>query len=189
MDLHYSQTTHAPCPARSGFTTLWIYTILKRRPCGQRPGVVSLPYGFTLFSNIFDRLKLTLSVSLPYGFTLFSNSVKSVTRKTGFHYLMDLHYSQTRYGISNGFFCFTTLWIYTILKPMVSVSKPGNRFTTLWIYTILKHLSVCRVGFISFTTLWIYTILKRNRILPQVYDVSLPYGFTLFSNIDSNCIR
>ena len=73
MDLHYSQTTHAPCPARSGFTTLWIYTILKRRPCGQRPGVVSLPYGFTLFSNVAGRLFFENLVSLPYGFTLFSN--------------------------------------------------------------------------------------------------------------------
>ncbi len=29
MDLHYSQTTNADILKGSGFTTLWIYTILK----------------------------------------------------------------------------------------------------------------------------------------------------------------
>ena len=36
-----------------------------------------------------------------------------------FHYLMDLHYSQTgsrSFWLNHGF---TTLWIYTILKPTV----------------------------------------------------------------------
>ena len=34
-------------------------------------------------------------------------------------------------------------------------------FTTLWIYTILKRQGVQMVLYWSFTTLWIYTILKR----------------------------
>ena len=56
-----------------------------------------------------------------------------------FHYLMDLHYSQTWYGISNSCFCFTTLWIYTILKRLYYTNDMRPCFTTLWIYTILKH--------------------------------------------------
>ena len=55
-----------------------------------------------------------------------------------FHYLMDLHYSQTkRVGVHIGL-CFTTLWIYTILKHFVLAVLQKYRFTTLWIYTILK---------------------------------------------------
>ena len=34
-------------------------------------------------------------VSLPYGFTLFSNSTVNTDGLYWFHYLMDLHYSQT----------------------------------------------------------------------------------------------
>ena len=102
---------------RACFTTLWIYTILKLFPLPVATAIVSLPYGFTLFSNFIITLKLKLSVSLPYGFTLFSNSTSllickfSVSLPYGFtlfsnglcqlvsalefHYLMDLHYSQT----------------------------------------------------------------------------------------------
>ena len=77
---------------------------------------------------------------------------------------------------------FTTLWIYTILKPICGkehyqeVSLPygftlfsnelyigikfGFRFTTLWIYTILKLSKSLDLTRYRFTTLWIYTILK-----------------------------
>ena len=34
----------------------------------------------------------------------------------GFYYLMDLHYSQTFAQPVHRWLCFTTLWIYTILK-------------------------------------------------------------------------
>ena len=37
-----------------------------------------------------------------------------------FHYLMDLHYSQTCNTASESSHGFTTLWIYTILKPQIS---------------------------------------------------------------------
>ena len=95
MDLHYSQT---PAPASLGcirFTTLWIYTILKRtiRRCSNL--FVSLPYGFTLFSNEVLQGILQGEVSLPYGFTLFSNYKADRKAEYEFHYLMDLHYSQT----------------------------------------------------------------------------------------------
>ena len=36
-----------------------------------------------------------------------------------FHYLMDLHYSQTMCANNPQCHCFTTLWIYTILKQGV----------------------------------------------------------------------
>ena len=52
---------------------------------------------------------------------------------------MDLHYSQTIIVIRGGGESFTTLWIYTILKPLVINRGLVDGFTTLWIYTILKH--------------------------------------------------
>ena len=57
--------------------------------------MVSLPYGFTLFSNTTDERRERRPVSLPYGFTLFSNATQETTADIAFHYLMDLHYSQT----------------------------------------------------------------------------------------------
>ena len=51
MDLHYSQTWVKLLFFHQGFTTLWIYTILKLAVAGRLFFEVSLPYGFTLFSN------------------------------------------------------------------------------------------------------------------------------------------
>ena len=164
MDLHYSQTINSYTSKCMCFTTLWIYTILKPAVFASRTGTVSLPYGFTLFSNKVGQWLDTLNVSLPYGFTLFSNpqvqstawllvslpygftlfSNYTVTVPIGtrvslpygftlfsnqnrrkfwlqkFHYLMDLHYSQTIRLTASANSCFTTLWIYTILKPQIS---------------------------------------------------------------------
>lgn len=39
---------------------------------------------------------------------------------TVFHYFMDLHYSQTATTEHKPAHSFTTLWIYTILKPQIS---------------------------------------------------------------------
>ena len=77
---------------------------------------------------------------------------------------------------------FTTLWIYTILKPQVVFNTFVDSFTTLWIYTILKRNSSCTLFRACFTTLWIYTILKLFPLPVATAIVSLPYGFTLFSN-------
>ena len=118
---------------------------------------------------------------------------------------MDLHYSQTRKFNQPLGFCFTTLWIYTILKHRQVVDNCRRGFTTLWIYTILKPFCVFYNAFYSFTTLWIYTILKppqshhtlktgfttlwiytilkRTTFYRCAFCVLLPYGFTLFSNI------
>ena len=147
----------------SSCSALWIYTILKLFCSRDQCGLVSLPYGFTLFSNGDD-----------YYIALDE-----------FYYLMDLHYSQTakqrnwlcyrfttlwiytilkQQGVhKKNFRCFTTLWIYTILKPCRPRWSAGNSFTTLWIYTILKPTSDIFVPVWSFTTLWIYTILKPTR--------------------------
>ena len=101
---------------------------------------------------------------------------------------MDLHYSQTVYRAIILSFSFTTLWIYTILKHCQSAANEHARFTTLWIYTILKRCQRCNHRSNRFTTLWIYTILKRQPYGLQRRKVSLPYGFTLFSNALLPCI-
>ena len=160
MDLHYSQT---PCLRRSMcrcFTTLWIYTILKPRGSREFVTLVLLPYGFTLFSNGVSLHYIKYIVLLPYGFTLFSNRLVVLFSVLWFYYLMDLHYSQTS---------------LTELKRICS-------FTTLWIYTILKPHCWPLAGCTGFTTLWIYTILKHDNPKARKAKVLLPYGFTLFSN-------
>ena len=190
MDLHYSQTVNTRVLFMISFTTLWIYTILKRqrqRAFGLQVSLpygftlfsnngfpffvklnVSLPYGFTLFSNFRYLLRVTQLVSLPYGFTLFSNRAKASDSPSPFHYLMDLHYSQTKPVRHFEVVCFTTLWIYTILKLNLDGIALLLGFTTLWIYTILKHVSGAQCVDLGFTTLWIYTILKRVVLLFNV---------------------
>ena len=78
-----------------GFTTLWIYTILKQMAKGLDTDGVSLPYEFTLFSNMLYMYADKLTVLLPYEFTLFSNVSCTSHFACQFHYLMNLHYSQT----------------------------------------------------------------------------------------------
>ena len=94
---------------------------------------------------------------------------------------MDLHYSQTHTRILPHAVCFTTLWIYTILKQNCTKSVQGQ-----FHYLMDLHYSqTCRPAggcSQSFTTLWIYTILKPAAGDYGVNFVSLPYGFTLFSN-------
>ena len=143
MDLHYSQT---PCLRRSMcrcFTTLWIYTILKPRGSREFVTLVLLPYGFTLFSNGVSLHYIKYIVLLPYGFTLFSNRLVVLFSVLWFYYLMDLHYSQTSLTELKRICSFTTLWIYTILKPHCWPLAGCTGFTTLWIYTILKPQISC----------------------------------------------
>ena len=96
---------------------------------------------------------------------------------------MNLHYSQTKGDTWHRHFSFTTLWIYTILKHREKYGTNTQRFTTLWIYTILKQPEYKDNELVSFTTLWIYTILKQVNLVAKPYTVSLPYEFTLFSNL------
>ena len=118
MDLHYSQTLHwclnLPPPVslpygftlfsnelfakgirENGFTTLWIYTILKLTLDLIEQGLsFTTLWIYTILKQCTDGA-LEAKVSLPYGFTLFSNQAAGVSEKRMFHYLMDLHYSQT----------------------------------------------------------------------------------------------
>ena len=55
-------------------------------------------------------------MDLHYSQTVDTSSGQPVL----FHYLMDLHYSQTEERPVSQFLSFTTLWIYTILKPQIS---------------------------------------------------------------------
>ena len=160
MDLHYSQTA-AGFNHRFFVSLPYGFTLFSNLSNIVNLGlVVSLPYGFTLFSNHRLGGLAGAAVSLPYGFTLFSNKISNLyskhmfhylmdlhysqtciqaaVRRQGFHYLMDLHYSQTIQYKGRGTGGFTTLWIYTILKPGFVSLDVEIRFTTLWIYTILK---------------------------------------------------
>ena len=119
---------------------------------------------------------MTFCSNFPLCFSAYPSSIIK------FFCLMDLHYSQTHSFCHPQYFGFTTLWIYTILKPVVPRPWHIPRFTTLWIYTILKLLFCSQLMDLCFTTLWIYTILKRTGTLGRSAAVLLPYEFTLFSN-------
>ena len=74
MDLHYSQTDLQAAALPLAFHYLMdLHYSQTADGLGVRVVFVSLPYGFTLFSNAFTMLVTEGSVSLPYGFTLFSN--------------------------------------------------------------------------------------------------------------------
>ena len=121
-------------------------------------------------------------VSLPYGFTLFSNRIRFAFTINRFHYLMDLHYSQTPITLAKSTASFTTLWIYTILKRHWCLNLQSPSFTTLWIYTILKqHRSTFQPDWVSLP--YGFTLFSNtSRSTMWTLPVSLPYGFTLFSN-------
>ena len=125
------------------FTTLWIYTILKptSRMLSKTKGFTTL-WIYTILKPT-RPLRQTLPVLLPYGFTLFSNGFLCLLRILRFYYLMDLHYSQTVRCCKMAIQCFTTLWIYTILKRVSYCHCFYSCFTTLWIYTILKPQISC----------------------------------------------
>ena len=127
----------------NGFTTLWIYTILKHRLARLKKGRVSLPYGFTLFSNNHSNIDKIVFVSLPYGFTLFSNVTSDTAKELQFHYLMDLHYSQTSFLFVRPFFLFHYLMDLHYSQTRFYKKTKNAGFTTLWIYTILKPQISC----------------------------------------------
>ena len=182
MDLHYSQTFKRIRHIKDSFTTLWIYTILKLLYGGGQHLLVSLPYGFTLFSNnqlidvakqsvslpygftLFSNgmtvFRLDLTVSLPYGFTLFSNKTNMTLCTQKFHYLMDLHYSQTTIHIIKARLLFHYLMDLHYSQTVVSlvfVFDPFHYLMDLHYSQTLQPISQYLLGF---TTLWIYTILK-----------------------------
>ena len=96
---------------------------------------------------------------------------------------MDLHYSRTGSTVTRTARSFTTLWIYTILKPVALIALVIHRFTTLWIYTILK-LPPFRISKYIVSLPYGFTLFSNaTRLLLAEIFVSLPYGFTLFSNL------
>ena len=144
---------------------------------------VLLPYGFTLFSNKNETKEKRYTVLLPYGFTLFSNFINDFKNSTFCFTTLWIYTILKRELLHNQpSACFTTLWIYTILKRNKMTPSCISNFTTLWIYTILKRTCKCQSQQPDFTTLWIYTILKQGEILVYCIIILLPYGFTLFSN-------
>ena len=144
--------------------------------------VVSLPYGFTLFSNTRQHLFTNLSVSLPYGFTLSQTVVCSGSKVQKFHYLMDLHYSQTDDDTYTGQIAFHYLMDLHYSQTINSYTSKCMCFTTLWIYTILKPaVFASRTGTVSLPYGFTLFSNKVGQWLDTL-NVSLPYGFTLFSN-------
>ena len=74
MDLHYSQTSKLPVGGLVCFTTLWIYTILKHFEAKKT--------GMSCFTTLWI-------------YTILKPNVPGSYFVRQFHYLMDLHYSQT----------------------------------------------------------------------------------------------
>ena len=183
MDLHYSQTVGRPPEAsycfttlwiytilkhvvtmdgrRHRFTTLWIYTILKREDRLPHPALCFTTLWIYTILKLVALVKRTKEVSLPYGFTLFSNKTAQKVCRGKFHYLMDLHYSQTAVGLRHWCLKFHYLMDLHYSQTDMGLTLSILSFTTLWIYTILKLRWSAAFGGYSFTTLWIYTILKR----------------------------
>ena len=118
--------------------------------------LIDLHYSQTL--NIMSDLteRFYYLIDLHYSQT----SGKAPSCRQEFYYLIDLHYSQTEVVCSFRTISFTTLQIYTILKPTLETLSFGYCFTTLQIYTILKLLMISIESCFRFTTLQIYTILK-----------------------------
>ena len=81
-----------------------------------------------------------MNIQFHYLMDLHYSQTANVAARSSspFHYLMDLHYSQTMCANNPQCHCFTTLWIYTILKQGQTLLLLDICFTTLWIYTILK---------------------------------------------------
>ena len=123
---------------------------------------VSLPYGFTLFSNFSVPSSYHFCVSLPYGFTLFSNCGCRVCDRLPFHYLMDLHYSQTKR-------CFYNLCIMFHYLMDLHYSQTVRQ------EKLQVPLVSLPYGFTLFS--------NSFKVDSRTCSVSLPYGFTLFSNL------
>ena len=128
-------------------------------------------------------------VLLPYGFTLFSNNHRNDLRPERFYYLMDLHYSQTPCLRRSMCRCFTTLWIYTILKP-----RGSREFVTLVLlpYGFTLFSNGVSLHYIKYIVLLPYGFTLFSNSVSQIaksFGVLLPYGFTLFSNYRQVCFQ
>ena len=102
---------------------------------------------------------------------------------------MKLHYSQTSPRFARYLNSFNTLWNYTTLKLLASLSNKSYGFNTLWNYTTLKHGRQPFQRKHSFNTLWNYTTLKHTNTHKLLTLVLIPYEITLLSNINCICVR
>ena len=105
--------------------------------------LVSLPYGFTLFSNLY--LLCILQCPFHYLMDLHYSQTAAVGFATVclFHYLMDLHYSQTPFSLCKCFQLFHYLMDLHYSQTIAYCTTLQGGFTTLWIYTILKPQISC----------------------------------------------
>ena len=161
MNLHYSQTLVVIAAVNAGFTTLWIYTILKPLSDLRAAVGVLLPYGFTLFSNKIPRSstfqKFYYLMDLHYSQT----SLPCPWLSPVFYYLMDLHYSQTL-DIPH------RLW-YSVLLP--------------YGFTLFSNLSSAMIAPLTVLLPYGFTLFSNGAAVNLTNEpVLLPYGFTLFSN-------
>ena len=164
------------------FTTLWIYTILKPAACVSLPPPSFTTLWIYTILKLYVMRSVHLNVSLPYGFTLFSNRTHCHSPPFWFHYLMDLHYSQTRCNVIAELRTFHYLMDLHYSQTSIITAKNTIKFHYLMDLHYSQTDSACAPSISGFTTLWIYTILKRRPLWGPYGLVSLPYGFTLFSN-------
>ena len=128
MDLHYSQTEQSYCCRFFRFH--YLMDLHYSQTCFvKNPSVASFHY----------LMDLHYSQTKRFGFDTLSK----------FHYLMDLHYSQTGKSLAAPRIGFTTLWIYTILKPQISCAHytaqgKSTRSSTivLWRNEIVKGAQI-----------------------------------------------
>ena len=232
MDLHYSQTKTASFVPWPSFTTLWIYTILKHRhppievvrrfttlwiytilkPFLIRPALwaVSLPYGFTLFSNKRSwrkqRPQFYYLMDLHYSQT---SGARGRTRR-GFYYLMDLHYSQTclHCDVRNHLFYYLmdlhysqTWWtrcpldiqFYYLMDLHYSQTAMQRVVVGCWFYYLIDLHYSQTLGGCWVTVRAFYYLIDLHYSQTKGYNVHhkdfvlLPYRFTLFSNLWTHC--
>ena len=162
MNLHYSQTTGLNMNAE--------LTVL-------------LPYEFTLLSNSIKTSNFITQfyylMNLHYSQTIIQRH--QFFKK--FYYLMNLHYSQTMLVLLISGLMFYYLMNLHYSQTIVVVHTQCQSFTTLWIYTTLKPTS--SLGGVAFTVLLPYefTLLSNGELeKPHWHFVLLPYEFTLLSN-------
>ena len=145
----------------SGFTTLWIYTILKQFSALNDNSRVLLPYGFTLFSNRTHCHSPPFYVLLPYGFTLFSNSVSICIDP----FIVLLPY---------GFTLFSNLYASAVAARSVLLPYGFTLFSNAQLCPPHHRWVLLPYGFTLFSN-FDFGGCKNGSVL-------LPYGFTLFSN-------
>ena len=121
----------------SSCSALWIYTILKLFCSRDQCGLVSLPYGFTLFSNTCSnrcgQCRFYYLMNLHYSQT----DGNTPYHATPFYYLMNLHYSQTHWELTK-----TPAWFYYLMNLHYSQTRNAAIVkNTMFYYLMNLHYS------------------------------------------------